>query len=239
MVSYEVYTGFPGWDDAPSLISAIRRRQGARTVLELGGGRTPTLTVDEVRREQIRYTVNDIDAEELALVDPAYDTLAFDMAAPLSPEVAEHRYDLIFSRMVNEHVADGHTYYRNIFGMLEPGGVTVHCFATFYSVPMVVNRFLPESLASPLQAFVFRDAERTYEKFPARYSWCRGPSPLMHRRLADIGFEVLEYRGYFGHGYYHRIAALHRLEQLKARWLAAHPVNALTTYAVIVARRPG
>lgn len=238
MVSYEHYTNFPGWDDAPAFISAIRRRENAHTVLELGGGRTPTLTVDEVKAAGIHYTVNDIEAEELELVDSAYDTLAFDMAAPLAPEVGERRYDLIFSRMVNEHVGDGHTYYRNIFKMLEPGGLTVHCFATFYSLPMVANRLLPESVASPIQQFVFRGSERHYEKFPARYSWCRGPSPLMHRRLADLGFEVLEYRGYFGHGYYRRVPVLDRLEQIKARWLAAHPVNALTTYAVIVARKP-
>jgi len=161
------------------------------------------------------------------------------MSGTLPAEIAARRFDLIFSRMVNEHVADGATYYRNIFGLLKPGGLTVHFFATLFTVPSLANRFLPEALSARLKDFSFARTEDEYEKFPARYDWCRGPSPAMRRRFTEIGFEVKDYRGYFGHGYYSRIPPLHKLEQAKARWLVRHPVDALTSYAVVVLHKPG
>jgi SAM-dependent methyltransferase len=218
-------------------MQAIIDREGARSILEVGGGRTPTLGVAEMRAKDIQYTVNDIEADELALLNSAYDTLCFDMSASLPPEVSDRRFDLIFSRMVNEHVADGAAYYSNILRLLKPGGLTVHFFATFFSVPTLVNRFAPEAVAARLQAFAFSRSHR-YEKFPARYSWCRGPSASMLRRFHAIGYEVEDYLGYFGHGYYSRIPVLHKLEQTKARWLVRHPVNALTSYAVAALRKP-
>jgi SAM-dependent methyltransferase len=234
---FATYHQFLGWAAAPGYMQTIIDRESARSILEVGGGRTPTLAPDEVRANGIQYTVNDIEAEELALLGSGYETLCVDMAAPLPPEVSGKRYDLIFSRMVNEHVADGAAYYSNIFKLLKPGGLTVHFFATFFTVPALVNRYVPETVSARLQAFAFSRAPR-YEKFPARYSWCRGPSGSMFRRFRALGYEVEDYRGYFGHGYYLRIPALHKLEQAKARWLVRHPVNALTSYAMVSLRKP-
>jgi hypothetical protein len=238
MLPYASYLEFPGWNAAPGYMKSVIDRERARSILEVGGGRTPTLDVDEVGALGLDYTVNDIEAGELELLDPAYATLAFDMSAPLSAEISERRFDLIFSRMVNEHVADGEAYYRHIYGLLKPGALTVHFFATFFTLPSLLNRFAPDPVTVRLQAFSFRRSEYHYEKFPARYHWCRGPSAKMKRRFEAIGFEVEQYRGYFGHGYYSRVAPLHRLEQAKTRWLVEHPVPALTSYAVVELRRP-
>jgi SAM-dependent methyltransferase len=240
MLQYASYIDFPGWGAAPGYIEAVIDREGARSILEVGGGRSPTLDPEEVLARGIEYAVNDIHPSELALVDPAYDTLCFDMSASLPPQVSDHRFDLIFSRMVNEHISDGASYYANIFRLLKPGGLTVHFFATLFTVPTLVNRFVPEPVAARLRAFAFARSTHhyKYEKFPARYSWCLGPSTLMLRRFKAIGFEVEEYVGYFGHTYYRRVPALHKLEQAKVCWLMRHPVSALTSSAVVALRKP-
>lgn len=240
MLRYASYTDFPGWGGAPSYIDALIDREGARSVLEVGVGRSPTLDAEDVLARDIEYAVNDVDPRELALVDPAYVTLCFDMSAVLPREVSGRRFDLIFSRMVNEHVADGAAYYANIFRLLKPGGLTVHFFATLFTVPTLVNRLLPEPISARLRDFAFarRSHHYNYEKFRARYSWCRGPSTLMVRRFQAIGFEVEDYVGFFGHAYYRRVPTLHKLEQAKARWLMRHPISSLTSSAVVSLRKP-
>jgi 2-polyprenyl-3-methyl-5-hydroxy-6-metoxy-1,4-benzoquinol methylase len=148
-----------------------------------------------------------------------------------------NRFDLVFSRMVNEHVSDGRNYHANIHKLLKPGGLSAHCFSTLYCLPFAVNCFVPDSLSSFLLNFFRpRDAHRL-GKFQAHYSWSRGPSRTMISRFESLGFDVLEYTGYFGHGYYSRIPLLHRLESIKARTLLAHPIPALCSYGMLIARK--
>jgi hypothetical protein len=160
------------------------------------------------------------------------------MAQALPTVVAERRFDLIFSRMVAEHVADARTYYSNLFTLLNPGGIALNMYATLFALPFVVNRLIPDELADRLLAVVLGEEPDPYEKFPARYRWCRGPTPATLARLRSVGFEVDEFRSYFGHTYYGRARALHRLELAKARWLTAHPIPALTSYAAVRLRKP-
>ena len=210
-------------------------------MLEIGSGANPTLSPEQLRRLGVRYTTNDRAASELAKADPAYETLLLDMAAPRPPTLPLGAFDLIFSRMVNEHVDDGERYYRNIFDALRPGGVTAHCFSTLYALPFVVNRLLPERLAGRVLDIVNpREDPYMQDKFPARYSWSRGPTRRAIARLRGLGYEVAEYHGYFGHPYYERAALrpVRALEEAKAGWLCRHPIPALTSYAVVILRKP-
>ena len=240
MLRYASYTEFPGWGGAAGYIESVIDREGSRSILEVGSGRSPTLDVREVLARGIEYTVNDIDASELAMVDAAYSTLCFNMSASMPLEVCHRRFDLIFSRMVNEHIGDPAAYYSNMFELLRPGGLSVHFFATLFTIPTFVNRLVPEPVAARLRNFAFARStpDYNYEKFPARYRWCRGPSALMLRRLRTIGFEVEDYVGYFGHAYYRRISALDKLEQAKVHMLMRHPVSALTSCALVSLRKP-
>ena len=151
-------------------------------MLEIGSGANPTLSPDELGAHPgLRYTTNDIDAGELEKAGPAYERLHLDMATARADALPREAYDLVFSRMVNEHVADGERYYRNIFDVLRPGGVTAHCFSTLYALPFVANRLLPENLTSRLlDLFNPRDRYQQ-DKFPAHYSWSRGPSAAVDR----------------------------------------------------------
>ncbi len=239
-IAYEHWLEFPGWAAAPSYLAGLIERESSTSVLEIGAGANPTLSPSEVEARGLRYTTNDVSASELEKADPAYDRLLLDMAAASEATLPREAFDLVFSRMVNEHVVDGERYYRNIFGVLRPGGVTAHCFATLYALPFVANRLLPERVTSRvLDIFHPRDRFQ-HDKFPAVYSWSRGPSTRMIERLTAIGYEIVEYHGYFGHEYYsHRaLRPLRALEEAKSRWLCAHPIAALTSYAVVVMRKP-
>ena len=242
-IAYDHFREFPGWDLAPGFLASLIERESSRAVLEIGAGANPTLSPAQVRElAAVRYTTNDRSADELAKADPAYDTLLLDMtAAGSTVAVPREAFDLIFSRMVNEHVDDGERYYRNVFAALRPGGVTAHCFSTLYALPFVVNRMLPERLAGRVLDIVHpRDDPYMQGKFPARYSWSRGPTRRAIDRLTGLGYEIVAYRGYFGHPYYNRRALrpLQVLEEAKAEWLARHPIPALTSYAVVILRKP-
>jgi SAM-dependent methyltransferase len=239
-VAYDHYSTFPGWTKAPQFLASVIDRESARCVLEIGSGANPTLAPDEVQSRGLRYTTNDRDAAELAKAGAPYETLLLDMATAARESLPRSAFDLVFSRMVNEHVCDGERYYRNIHDVLRPGGVTAHCFSTLYALPFVVNRLVPEDLASRLLD-IFNPRDRyQQDKFPAHYSWSRGPSERMRRRLTALGYELVEYRGYFGHPYYDRplMKPVRALEEAKAAWLCRHPIPALTSYAVVILRKP-
>jgi SAM-dependent methyltransferase len=237
-ILYDTVANFDGWHGAPEAIEAVIDRFDSRDVLEIGAGAHPTLSVDRVRALGVRYTTNDISQEELDKADPAYVRLCYDLSGAEPPARLRGAFDLVFSRMVNEHVKDGERYYRNIATILRPGGVTTHWFSTLYALPFVTNRLIPEWLGNRvLDALAPRDRSG-HGKFKAYYSWGRGPTRRMVARLESLGFAVLEYTGYFGHTYYRRrLPVLDFLEGKKAAWLAKHPRPLLTSYARVLLRK--
>ena len=236
---FDTHHEFPGWDKASTLILRLIEQHHCKRILEVGGGANPCLSLDAIAAYDLDYTTNDVSPVELAKADDRYKTLCLDVGGALPPAAPRESFDLIFSRMVNEHVADGARYYRNIYQLLSRGGYTFHCFSTPFTLPFVVNRVLPERLSSLLlDAVAPRDDPEHHGKFHAYYNWCVGPSVRMVQRLSDIGFDVLEYNGYFGHEYYAAYPALQRLEEAKATWLSQHPTHLLTSYASLLLRRP-
>ena len=236
--SYGAFSDFPGWAGAERWISSLIRANGARSVLEIGAGANPTLPLERLAELDVaQYTTNDVSAAELSKAPRGYDTLCADFTDPAL--ALPQQYDFICSRMVNEHVRDGEIYYRNIYRALRPGGVTAHAFSTLYALPFLVNRLMPEWISGALlNAFAPRDRHQ-HDKFRAYYSWSRGPTAHQRRRFERLGFEILEYRGFFGHRYYERrLSPLHRAELMKERWLLRHPIPQLTAYATVVLRRP-
>jgi SAM-dependent methyltransferase len=236
-VKFESVYDFPGWDRAQQWITDIIQRFGSADVLEVGSGANPTLDINSVSSRALRYTANDVSAAELDKADRVYDRWVCDLSTDEVPSDMQGRFDLVFSRMVNEHVSDGQKYHANIHKLLRPGGISAHCFSTLYSLPFSLNRLIPESASNVLlNIFMPRDACKL-GKFRAHYSWRRGPSVSMLKRFGSLGYDVLDYRGYFGHAYYCRIPALHRLEAMKARWLLSHPVAPLCSYGMLIARK--
>ena len=238
IVSYHLVSDFPGWDKAPDWILNIIRSQCSKAVLEVGSGANPTLSADVVSALNIRYTANDISSGELDKADSVFDRWVGDLATDEVPETMKGRFDLVFSRMVNEHISDGEAYHRRIFQLLRPGGVAAHCFSTLYSLPFLTNKFAPAALSEFLLGLFRPRDPHKLGKFRAYYSWSRGPSALALSRIESLGYQVLEYRGYFGHTAYLRVRPLHFLEGLKSRFLLDRPMPFLCSYAVLIARKP-
>lgn len=239
-LSFHLTEEFPGWEKAETWVSALLQRYNCRRVLEVGGGANPTLSSHLVRQFGLLYTVNDISLHELAKGDALCDRWICNLSHGSAP-IAERKgvYDLVFSRMVNEHVANGKQYHANILELLKPGGIAAHCCSTLYSFPMLVNRYAPERLGEILlRLFNPRLNPQKQGKFPAYYSWSRGPSVKMCHRFESVGYEVLAYAGYFGHPYYKRVPVLDVMERLKSRALLQWPITALCSYATLVLQKP-
>lgn len=238
-IKYQHTSAFPGWQKAPDLLINLIQTYAPKKLLEIGSGANPTLSPEKVSELGINYTTNDLSSLELAKAPSIYSKWEANLCAVDIAQTHPERYGLIFSRMVNEHIKDGKTYYKNLYDLLEPGGVTAHCFSTLYTLPFVVNRLLPETLTDKLLHIFSPRADRfQHEKFPAYYSWSRGPSKRAISRFKSLGFEVVEYVGYFGHGYYRKkLPFLDRLEQKKAKWLVENPNPNFTSYSYVILRK--
>lgn len=224
------------WRDHAATVRRLIEASGARTVCELGGGANPALPLDWVRARGLEYTILDVSPEELAKAPAGYRKLAADICGEPPPQAGP--FDFMFSKMLAEHVASGERFHRNVYRLLAPGGLAFHFFPTLYAPPFVANRLLPDDLSSrTLQAFAPRDRHR-HGKFPARYSWCRGPTRAQLARLRALGYEIVGYRGFFGHDYYRRVPPLHWAAARAADWLCAHPWASATTFAQALLRRP-
>jgi hypothetical protein len=61
----------------------------------------------------------------------------------------------------------------------------------------------------------------------------------MIARFEELGFQIVNNTGYFGHPYYaHRLPWLHRAEMAKAKLLLRWPTPHLCNYATIVLWKP-
>jgi SAM-dependent methyltransferase len=236
-ISFHTCSECPGWDKAPNWILSLIERFGSQNILEIGAGANPTLSASIVSSRDLQYSLNDVDAEELDKADTRFSRWVGDLTRDDIPAHLEGKFDLVFSRMVTEHVPDGRAYHSNIRRLLVPGGIAAHCFPTLYALPFLANRLLPERVSSLILGLCNPRDRYKQGKFRAYYSWSRGPSRRTIARIESLGYEVIEYRGYFGHGYYWRWRILHNLELRKARLLTRNPVPALCSYAMLLARK--
>lgn len=230
---------FPGWDLAPEYLAHVLATNDVNDVLEVGSGAEPTVAASDLPSLDLQsYVTNDIDAAELEKAPQGFDTLHADLTASPNP-LAPNSFDLIFSRMVNEHVKDGEQYHRNLYDALRPGGLAVHCYATLYALPMLVNKVTPHWLSERLVNFFHPRLKANQGVFPAHYSWSRGPTDKMVADLGSIGYDIERFTGYFGHYYYAaKLGPLHTAEMLKTQALVKRPNAHLCAYGVLELRKP-
>jgi SAM-dependent methyltransferase len=121
---------------------------GGGKVCELGGGARPALELEFLQRNGLECLVVDIAAPELDKAPDGYATLVGDVSSS-SFSTGEHdgQYDVVFSRVLAEHVTDARQFHTNVHRLLRPGGIAMHFFPTLWWPPFVVNRVLPESAA--------------------------------------------------------------------------------------------
>jgi hypothetical protein len=202
-------------------------------ILELGGGRHPSFSLSEMPSSINSYTVNDVSEAELALTSPEYRKACFDVAGDVSNFAG--RYDVVFSRFLAEHVADGRAMHKNIYSVLKPGGVSFHLIPTLYASPFVANLMLPETLARNILIKLRPHRESISPKFPAYYSYCYGDGRKMRELFDDIGYSKLDIRMFYGHGYYDKIPVLRDVENLASAIASKNEAIPYSSFAYITA----
>lgn len=224
------------WVGYRSLILELASQFENPRLLEIGGGRNPLLSHTDVERLRCEYTVNDIDAEELAMAPVWVKRLLGDIADPELLDSAKlvGPYDLVFSQMVFEHVKHPEQGYRNIARSLAPGGILINFVPTLYAAPFVLNKLLPERLSALVlkSAFPNRNSQEI-PKFPAYYRWCTTTRPT-RKKLDSAGFRQIEIVPFYGHAYYAKIPILRGFAQRFWRIAEQHDWRSLSTYAYII-----
>ena len=217
-----------------AFLNRIIETRNVRTVCDVGGGANPVLLMDYILKHNLEYSVLDISESELKKAPEGYIKIAADVQSPEFQSGAQ-KYDLVFSKMLAEHISNAHQFHLNIANMLTPNGVAVHFFPTLYAFPFVVNWLNPEFVSDRLlNIFAPRDRYQN-DKFPAHYQCCRGPTRQQFERFRSVGLDVLEYIGFFGHpGYYRRIPGVSHIHRMFTRILLSRPNPHLTSFAFVV-----
>lgn len=228
------------WDNYEPTILALSQHYGLSRLCEIGGGRDPLFDAGQATRHGLSFTVNDIDAGELALTPPGVATARFDIAGDLSePEARRGAYDLMVSRMVFEHVGDVERAWTNIHALLAPGGVALAFFPTLWAPVFALNHVLPEKVSRGIVHALFptrRDGGGD-PKFPAFYDWCRGDPATLTPMLNRAGFRDVHVQRFWGHGYFDRMPGMKQADHLFNALAARIGWNFVTTYAFVVVRK--
>jgi SAM-dependent methyltransferase len=197
------------WQSYKSVVLKLQETFQCKSLLEVGAGRSPLLNKSEYESLGAKYTVNDISAPELALAPGWLSKVCFDISGP--PSSSYSSYDLIFSKMVFEHVRDAKAAYSAVYDLLKPNGICLAFFPTLYCVPFLANYLSPERVS---QKLLRRFAPPRNPKFPAFYSWCRSTT-FLTRRLQQIGFREALVAPFYGHAYYRKIPLV---RDINRRW---------------------
>jgi SAM-dependent methyltransferase len=224
----------------PQFRAELRRLMdaGARRFCDVGGGASPVLGVGKLNERGLDYVVFDASQSQLDRTPSGYRMFLGDVLDPSSVSrfVHEHgSFDVVVSRWTAEHMPDGRRFHEHVYSILRPGGTAVHLFPTLYSLPFVLNRLLSQDLSKAIHARLFPNSRA---KFPAYYSWCRGPTERQLRRIESVGYAIERYVGFFGHGMYARMPPLHAAHRAFARLLLDHPMPTFTSFALAVLVRP-
>lgn len=199
------------WRNYKGIIAALGR---GRRVLEIGAGREPLFSPAELVELGMAYTANDILRDELSLISHDVAHACFDVASQVPPEF-EEQFDVICSRMVQEHIRDDASFHANLHRLLAPGGVAVNFFPTLWHPVFLLNWILPDALAGRLLRLFFphRNASQT-PKFPAYYKGC---TSLLARVdvLREHGFSAASVIPFYGQSYFRTTPGL----GLVFRWL--------------------
>lgn len=222
------------WDQFKQVCAELIRNGDHKDICEIGAGRDPLFTLDEIEALGVNYTVVDVDREELDLLPEGFNALEADLCAPGVMGLGE-QFDFVLSRTAAEHMPDGAKMHQNVFTLLRPGGEAIHLFPTLYHPIFAVNRVLPTRVSDLL---LNRYDPRAKPKFKAYYSLCRGPSRRMQRRFTAMGFIVAEHRPFYGHDYFKHVRVLRQIDDQFSAWAARRRNPYLTTYAWLRLRKP-
>jgi SAM-dependent methyltransferase len=227
------------WNNYKRVVRDLSRYLSAQRLVEIGGGRDPLFDRAEVNDLGVEMTVNDISAVELAALPQGYQTACFDIAGDISAvRNLRNTFDLAFSRMVFEHVANGQRAWANLYELLAPGGVGLAFVPTLYSVPFVLNWLLPSKLAAAIVKLIYRHRTDSEDPvFPARYSWCFADQERLRPMLTEIGYRDVAVIPFYGHGYYRFFPVIREVHKRFTGVARQRDWHMLASFAYIAARK--
>ena len=225
------------WDGYTTILKKVIEENSFKRICEVGGGAYPALPIDYISTNNLDYVILDISEKELEKAPVGYNKLVKDICTKELDYSGE--FELIFSKMLAEHVKNGKTFHANIYKLLSHGGIAFHFFPTLYALPFVINRVVPERIASYLLDLLRGWDRFGHRRFPAYYSWCRGPTKTQIKRFRSLHYDILEYRGFFGHEspYYNRLPFIKKISKSISEYLIRHPSPYFTSYAYIFLKK--
>lgn len=230
------------WENYGSTIEAMATTFSLRRLCEIGGGRDPYFDKATLDRLGVSLTINDISREELDKAPAGFDTACFSICGDLdfgrsAPEPGS--YDLMFSRMVFEHVPDVAKAWRNIHTLLSPGGVALAFNPTLYAWPFLINHLIPESVSSRIVQALYKNRAPDGDdpKFPAVYDWCFGDERRLAPMLHEAGFSEIEIVPFWGTRYLERFPVFREIDHGLSRLSAIAGWRKATSYAYVIVRK--
>lgn len=167
------------------------------TIVEVGGGKNPILSVEEKTRRGITVIGLDIDEEELTMSPAgAYDhKIVADVTLYREPLNA----DLIICQSVLEHVKDAKGAFRCLKNMAKPGGIVALFLPSRNAMFAQLNLLLPQQWKRNILFFIFPEKSRD-QGFQAYYDMA---TPRQYQVLAhEHDFDVVEQRSFFISSYF-------------------------------------
>lgn len=207
-----------------------------KTVLEIGAGRTPIFSPNDIRKHNIDYYANDICESELARVGWLKNKAVFDICGDIPARYHGH-FDFVFSKFVLEHVQDGRKYYKNIIELLCKNGISLSFHPTLYCPPFVINKIFPEYLSSfALRLFfphrIFDDSP----KFPAKYEWCYATEKNL-KKIQELGFSEVTVVDFYHHRYFSKIPLLKQADYWFSSYCMTKRLKHFASYAFTVTQK--
>lgn len=138
-------------------------------IYDVGGGRHPTFSAEQVRALNLDVTGIDISRVELDAAPPG--TYARTWCADIAQVCGEGDGDLVLCRTLLEHVADVEKAISALASLLKPGGIALIFVPNRRAVFAQLNRLLPQEFKRRLLFTLFPMA-REGQGFVAYYDRC-------------------------------------------------------------------
>jgi len=207
-----------------------------KSVLEIGAGRRPIFTAEEIEANDISYVANDIIKSELDLIPFHVEKAVFDIVGDI-PQDFLGKFDFVFSKMVQEHVSSGEKYYKNIYKILSNDAVSLNFFPTLFHPFFTINYILPDKVSSIILRAInpYRN-NHGIPKFPAYYQFCRSTDRQVER-LKECGFREVYIIPFYGQHYLKEVPLLSSAADYMDNWFRSKNLKVFSSFAYSIVKK--
>lgn len=221
------------WTSYKDVVLALSR---GKSVLEIGAGRYPIFTAQEIRENNISYVANDIMESELDLVPFDVEKAVFDITGDIPIEFLG-KFDFIFSKMVQEHVSDGERFYKNIHKLLSDNSLSLNFFPTLYHPIFIMNYVLPDKISRIiLQKFHPNRNIQGIPKFPAHYHYCFSVDRQVEK-LRRCGFQDVWIIPFYGQSYLKKVHFISSVADVMDEFFRNNDIRLFSSFAYSIVKK--